>query len=114
MLVYDITSHQSLENARSWKEEIENNVDDTVLVYLVGNRADLGDTDQREVTQEMAVEMMNELDCDHCMETSALTGFNINECFETLTKNLYYLNKENLDDFAAGGGGDNEGHGGKR
>jgi len=31
----------SYENARDWKKEIENNADRDVLVYLVGNCADL-------------------------------------------------------------------------
>ena len=45
MLCYDICSDESFENAREWKKEIENNVDRDVIVYLIGNRADLGDTD---------------------------------------------------------------------
>ena len=52
ILVYDITSEDSFQAAQEWKKEIENNADRDVLVYLVGNRADLGDTDQREVTTE--------------------------------------------------------------
>ena len=52
ILVYDITSEDSFQASQEWKKEIENNADRDVLVYLVGNRADLGDTDQREVTKE--------------------------------------------------------------
>jgi GTPase SAR1 family protein len=43
--VYDITSQDSFEAAKDWKKEIEQNADRDVLVYLVGNRADLGDTE---------------------------------------------------------------------
>lgn len=40
-----IYRNESFENVREWKKEIENNADRDVIVYLVGNRADLGDTD---------------------------------------------------------------------
>mgnify|MGYP001185973992 CR=1 FL=1 len=35
---------------------------------------------------------MQELELDHHMETSALTGHNISNLFETLTKHLYLEN----------------------
>ena len=40
-------SIESFESARDWKKEIENNADREVLVYLVGNRSDLGDGELR-------------------------------------------------------------------
>ncbi len=49
-MVYDITSQDSFESAKEWKKEIENNADREVLVYLIGNRADLGDSEERQVT----------------------------------------------------------------
>ena len=75
ILVYDITSQISFENARDWKKEIENNADRDVLVYLVGNRADL--EEEREVSTEDGLEMMRELEANHHLETSARTGQNI-------------------------------------
>ena len=84
---------------RIWKEEIENNADGNVLVYLVGNRADLGDTEEREVTTEEGVELMKELGCDSHMETSALTGYNIAWLFDKLTRHLYLVNESRLGEF---------------
>ena len=43
-----------------------------VLVYLVGNRADLDD--EREISKEKGVEMMKEIGALNHIETSALTG----------------------------------------
>ena len=80
-------------------KEIENNADRDVLVYLVGNRADLGDTDQREVTKEDGIAMMREIGLDHAMETSALTGYNVASLFEILTKHLFLENSNKLSDF---------------
>ena len=88
----------SFENAKEWKREIENNADREVLVYLVGNFADLGESLQREVKTEEAIKMMNDLGLNHHLETSALTGQNINELFETLTKHLYLDNGVQTDD----------------
>ena len=84
---------------RIWKEEIENNADGNVVVYLVGNRADLGDTDEREVTTEEGADLMKELGCDSHMETSALTGHNIAWLFDKLTRHLYLVNEGKLGEF---------------
>ena len=65
----------------------------------MGNSADLGDTDEREVTKEQGVELMNELQLDHHIETSALTGQNIDTLFEYITKHLYLYNQNKLADF---------------
>ena len=59
---------------KEWKKEIENNADREVLVYLVGNRADLGDTDEREVSTAEGLELMQDLELNNFIETSALTG----------------------------------------
>ena len=66
-----------------------------MLVYLVGNRADL--EEEREVSAEDAQGMLHELGLDNHVETSALTGMNVHEMFETLTKHLYLENNSNLD-----------------
>jgi hypothetical protein len=42
---------------------------------------------------------MKELKFDHHMETSALTGLNISNLFEMLTKHLYLENNSKLGDF---------------
>ena len=42
---------------------------------------------------------MQELELDHHMETSALTGHNISNLFETLTKHLYLENNNKLGEF---------------
>jgi small GTP-binding protein len=40
IVVFDITSRESFESVRTWQGEIENNADEDVLIYLVGNFAD--------------------------------------------------------------------------
>ena len=67
-----------------------------MIVYLVGNRVDL--EDEREVATQDGIELMKELELDHHMETSALTGHNIGTLFETLTKHLYLENNGKLNE----------------
>ena len=46
VIVYDVTKRDSFQNVESWLEEIEDNRDqEDMLVYLVGNRVDLGEDD---------------------------------------------------------------------
>lgn len=94
--MYDITNQESFENVRRWKQEIENHAEKDVICYLIGNRADLGDTQEREVTIADGVDLMKELNLDNHMETSALTGANIGELFVTMTKHLYLENSNKL------------------
>lgn len=75
-----------------WKKEIENNADRDVLIYLVGNFCDLGDTEEREVTSQEGIELMKEKGLHHHLEVSALNGLNIDVLFETLTKHLFLEN----------------------
>ena len=99
ILVYDITNQESFENVRRWKTEIENHADRDVVCYLIGNRCDLGDSEEREVTMKDGQELMQELSLDNHMETSALTGYNIDEMFLTISKHLYIENSSKLDNF---------------
>ena len=53
-LTYDITRDDTFVNVVEWLKEIKSNVTGSVVVYLIGNRADL--EDQREVSQERAID----------------------------------------------------------
>ena len=52
--------------------------------YLVGNFADL--QDERVVSTEEALKFMKENDFSHYLETSAKSGQNVNDLFQTITK----------------------------
>lgn len=41
VIVFDITNRKSFEDVKVWQQEIENNADENVIKYLVGNFADL-------------------------------------------------------------------------
>lgn len=98
-MVYDVTKRDSFDSVASWLTEIEDNRDqDDMLVYLVGNRVDLGE-EYRQVSHSDAVKCVQEKHLDNFFETSAKTGLNVVELFHSLTKHLYIQNKAKLDQF---------------
>ena len=62
------------------------------MVYLIGNRQD--EEDRREVEKETAVEFCKANKIHKFFETSALTGFNVEEVFSLAAKELYLVKKE--------------------
>jgi small GTP-binding protein len=72
MAVFDITTRASFESIRDWRKEIENNAEEDILCYLVGNFADLHE--DRKVQQHEAIALCKELGFACYLETSAYTG----------------------------------------
>jgi GTPase SAR1 family protein len=68
-----------------------------VLIYLVGNKADLDD--ERDVQKGEGVELVKEMKFHNHFETSAYTGDSVQELFNTITKHLYFVNKQKLENF---------------
>lgn len=89
----------SFDNVSTWVSEIENNTDEDVLVYLVGNRVDIKES--IEVTTEDGLNLMREKLFSNFFETSAKTGQNVKELFQAITKHLYLNNKDKLDRFVS-------------
>jgi Ras-related protein Rab-11A len=54
LLVYDITSLPSFENIAVWLKELKQFADSNIVILLVGNKTDLGES--REVSKEVAAE----------------------------------------------------------
>jgi GTPase SAR1 family protein len=59
---------------------------------LIGNRADL--EDEREVSRDRAIEFCKQYNIDKFFETSAKTGFNVEEVFSLAAKELYAQSKD--------------------
>ncbi len=84
----------------SWISEIKDNTDDDVLVYLVGNRIDL--VEERQVSSQEGQQCMGQKKFNNFCETSAMTGENVRETFETLAKHLYLTHKNKLHQYVRG------------
>ncbi|MHA1201809.1 MAG: Rab family GTPase [Candidatus Heimdallarchaeaceae archaeon] len=92
LIVFDVTNPSSLENCLKWGEEAVKFAKNSLRkIYLIGNKIDL--TDDVEVTQEDVDKIVRKFDeivkfPVKTYETSALTGENIIELFEHMSKNL--------------------------
>ena len=97
LIVYAINNRNSFEHAENWLNDLKNQSNPNVRVFLVGNKSDL--EKERTVTKEEAENFKQEKKLDRFMETSAKTGDNARNVMLQAAKVLYkdYLKaKENL------------------
>lgn len=96
LIVYDITSKESFEGAKSWISEIKRTSSINIF-FLVGNKCDLYNT--RTVTLQEA-ESYSYTNNIYFIETSARSGYNINNLFkivaEKISENIDKDKKENM------------------
>ncbi|WFD07802.1 GTP-binding protein of the rab/ypt [Malassezia vespertilionis] len=77
---------ESLEKAKGWIRELQRHADANIVIALVGNKLDLGDTRRMISTEDGA--KYAESEGLMFMETSAKTPTNITELFDAITKKL--------------------------
>ncbi|XP_010221872.1 PREDICTED: ras-related protein Rab-17 [Tinamus guttatus] len=86
LLVYDITSKETLSRAKLWLQELEKEFfHDEIVIALVGNKADLAA--EREVTTEEGEEFARSRNLLY-METSAKSSYQVNELFTAVAQEL--------------------------
>lgn len=93
MLVYDVTKRSSFFNTIKWLNEIRQNTDSHCVVMLIGNKIDLVERNnkKREVSYEEGKQLAEEYQLLF-EETSALSNYNVNDCFEDLLQGkIYYI-----------------------
>nr|XP_027108548.1 ras-related protein RABA3-like [Coffea arabica] len=101
MLVYDITKRQSFDHVARWVEELRAHADNSIVIVLVGNKADL--VDLRTVPAEDALEFAENQGLLF-FETSALNGDNVDAAFFKLLEEIHNaVSKKCLDSRGAGG-----------
>ncbi|KAF5660907.1 hypothetical protein FHETE_8758 [Fusarium heterosporum] len=86
MIVYDITSRLSYENASRWLDEVRDHVDDDTVIMLVGNKTDLNH--KRVVKTEEAKRFADEKGLLY-IETSALSKDQVDAVFGTILDGVY-------------------------
>jgi Ras-related protein Rab-2A len=95
ILVYSIDNKNSFDNLDSWLNEIKNEGNPDINIFLVGNKVDL--ESQRQVSREMGETFCKNNKIKFFLETSAKTGFNAENVFIEASKLLYQLHLEHKD-----------------
>jgi Ras-related protein Rab-5C len=85
VVVYDITSAQSLTRAKAWVRELQHQANENIIIALAGNKKDLESS--RDVEAEVAEAYAKEAGLIY-FETSAKTGENVTELFTAIAKKL--------------------------
>jgi Ras-related protein Rab-11A len=85
-VVYDITRKNSFESVDKWINDLSAAADKKLTILVIGNKCDL--EDQRQVTKEQGQEKASSLNVAF-LETSALSGANLDKAFETMMNEIY-------------------------
>ncbi|KAL2944493.1 Ras-related protein RABA1f [Bienertia sinuspersici] len=88
LLVYDVTRHVTFENIERWLKELRDHTESSIVIMLVGNKADLRHL--RAVSTEDA-KAFAERESLYYMETSALESLNVENAFTEVLTQVYHV-----------------------
>ncbi len=84
-LVFDLTNIESFHNLSVWYQDIKKHIKNNIHGIIIGNKKDL--KDQRKLKKEEILQYAKKINFEY-IETSALTGENIEEAFSKIGKEL--------------------------
>lgn len=93
IIVFDVTTETSLDDAASWLDELKKNGPQEVFLALAANKTDLASI--RKISSETIQDFANKNGIKIVYETSALTGSNVIQLFEDVTKQVDKFMAEN-------------------
>ena len=97
LILYAINNKESFQHAETWLNDLKNQANPNVKVFLVGNKSDL--ENERVISKEEGEKFKEEKKLDRFFETSAKTGENARSALLEAAKLLYkdYLKaKQNI------------------
>ena len=87
LILYAINNRDSFQHAETWLNDLKNQANPNVRVFLVGNKSDL--ENERVVSKEEGEKFKDEKKLDRFFETSAKTGENARSALLEAAKLLY-------------------------
>ena len=94
MMFYDITDRESFECMEEWKKEVDKLARPNVVVMLVGTKLDAVADGHDRVSADKARVCCGVLNIPHFIETSAKTGHNVDQAFETVAASMIGIDPE--------------------
>ena len=85
-VVYDITRKDSFDSVDKWINDLKSSSDQKLVVIIIGNKCDL--EDKREILDEQGEEKAKSFGCAF-LETSALSGNNVDKAFEMMISEIF-------------------------
>ena len=82
VLVYDVTSKESLDGLEAWAAEIADKAPHNIKLVVIGNKIDL--EEERAISTQVGKEFADQLNASLFQETSAKSGEGINEVFNQI------------------------------
>ena len=92
IIVYSIENADSFNNIEKWLNDIKTQSNPDVKIFLIGNKADL--EDKRKITKTTGEKFCQEHQISFFAETSAKTGFNVENVFVEVAKELYIQHED--------------------
>jgi small GTP-binding protein len=83
--IFDLTRRSSFANLMEWKNEVEKVIGQGKPTALVGNKIDLANQGNREVSEQDGLALKQELNSISYYETSAKTGNRVEPLFKEVT-----------------------------
>ena len=93
-VVYDITKKDTFKSVDKWVSDLTSAASQNIIIMVVGNKNDL--EEQRQISKEEGENKARELNVAF-LETSALTGDNLDKAFEIMMNEMYNKNKEAIE-----------------
>ena len=92
IMVYSIDNDDSFNNIEKWLNDVKTQSNPNIKIFLIGNKADL--EDKRKVSREAGEKFLKDHKLNYFIETSAKTGFNVQNVFIQAAKELYLSHEE--------------------
>ena len=92
IIVYSIENADSFNNIEKWLNDIKTQSNPDVKIFLIGNKADL--EDKRKITKATGEKFCQDHRISFFAETSAKTGFNVENVFVEVAKELYIQHED--------------------